>query len=326
MVNIILSSHGDTAKGVLDSSKMIFGEQENLVAVTFTRTDNADKLAKKLKKAVSDFKNDDETLFLVDLLGGTPYNQAALIIAENSEKMAMVSGLNLPMLVETLANRMSVNTASELATMAVTPGQEGISTYPNSLMPEAKEKPASSNKSTGKISVGKKVAGGKGLDLRLVRIDSRLLHGQVATAWTKEAQPKRIIVVSDAVAKDELRKSLIVQAAPSGTKASVIPISKLVEIWDDKRFENIPTLLLFENPEDIQAVVEKGVGITEVNVGSMAYSEGKKMIDKANAVDSRDVEAFEYLQQQGVKFNVRKVPSDKNADLFALIKQAGVKS
>lgn len=69
----------------------------------------------------------------------------------------------------------------------------------------------------GSLPPGTVVGDGK-IKFVLARIDSRLLHGQVATAWTKATQPNRIIVVSDAVAKDDLRKKLIEQAAPPGVK------------------------------------------------------------------------------------------------------------
>ena len=58
-------------------------------------------------------------------------------------------------------------------------------------------------------------------------MDTRLLHGQVATSWTKATNPNRIIVVSDKVAKDDLRKKLIEQAAPTGVRAHVIPLKKI---------------------------------------------------------------------------------------------------
>ena len=70
------------------------------------------------------------------------------------------------------------------------------------------------------------VLGDGKIKIVLARVDSRLLHGQVATAWTKSVNPSRIIVVSDAVAKDDLRKKLIEQAAPPGVKANVIPVEK----------------------------------------------------------------------------------------------------
>lgn len=81
------------------------------------------------------------------------------------------------------------------------------------------------------------------IDIAAVRIDTRLLHGQVATAWTKQIAPNRIIVVSDGVAHDELRKTMIEQAAPPGVPANVVPISKMVEVAKDPalwRHEGVP--------------------------------------------------------------------------------------
>ena len=65
------------------------------------------------------------------------------------------------------------------------------------------------------------------MDIRLARVDSRLLHGQVATVWTSTVTPNRILVVSDGVAQDKLRKTLITQAAPAGVKANVITVNKI---------------------------------------------------------------------------------------------------
>ncbi|MCD3448654.1 PTS sugar transporter subunit IIB [Streptococcus equi subsp. zooepidemicus] len=68
------------------------------------------------------------------------------------------------------------------------------------------------------------------LKINLARIDTRLLHGQVATAWTPASKADRIIVASDSVAKDELRKQLIKQAAPGGVKANSLSIACWVSI------------------------------------------------------------------------------------------------
>lgn len=88
------------------------------------------------------------------------------------------------------------------------------------------------------------------MDVRLLRIDSRLLHGQVATSWAKTTKVDRILVVSDDVAKDNLRKTLIMQAAPPGVKANVLTISKMLRIYYDSRFDFINAMILVENPVD----------------------------------------------------------------------------
>jgi PTS system mannose-specific IIB component len=156
-------------------------------------------------------------------------------------------------------------------------------------------------------------------------LDTRLLHGQVATAWTPDSKANRIIVVSDAVAKDELRKSLIQQAAPNGVKANIVPISKMIEVAKDDRFGGVDAFLLFETVEDVLRAVEGGVPLKSLNVGSMAHSEGKTMVNKVLSMDKTDVAAFEKLRDLGVEFDVRKVPNDSKSNLFDLIKKANVK-
>ena len=156
-------------------------------------------------------------------------------------------------------------------------------------------------------------------------MDTRLLHGQVATAWTPDSKANRIIVVSDAVAKDELRKSLIQQAAPNNVRANIVPISKMIEVAKDDRFGGVDAFLLFETVEDVLTAVEGGVPIKSLNVGSMAHSEGKTMVNKVLSMDKNDVAAFEKLRDLGVEFDVRKVPNDSKANLFDLIKKANVK-
>ncbi|EQC83048.1 MAG: mannose/fructose/sorbose PTS transporter subunit IIA [Leuconostoc mesenteroides] len=314
MVNLIIASHGDFAKGILMSGSMIFGEQENVEVVTFLPNEGPDDLDKHYQEALAKFNNDDQILFLVDLWGGSPFNRASLIQKQNPEKMAIIAGLNLPMLIAAYAGRLSQNTAAGLATYLVPVAKDGVKS-----VPEAKEETEA--KTSEKI-VGLKEGH---INIKLARLDTRLLHGQVATAWTPDSKANRIIVVSDAVAKDELRKSLIQQAAPNNVRANIVPISKMIEVAKDDRFGGVDAFLLFETVEDVLTAVEGGVPIKSLNVGSMAHSEGKTMVNKVLSMDKNDVAAFEKLRDLGVEFDVRKVPNDSKANLFDLIKKANVK-
>ena len=115
------------------------------------------------------------------------------------------------------------------------------------------------------------------------------MHGQVATNWTPASKADRIIVASDDVAKDELRKELIKQAAPNGVKANVVPIQKLIDASKDPRFGNTHALILFETVQDALRAIEGGVPIKELNVGSMAHSTGKTMVNNVLSMDKDDV-------------------------------------
>lgn len=321
MVGIILASHGEFANGILQSGSMIFGEQQNVAAVTLMPSEGPDDVRAKMEAAIATFENQDEVLFLVDLWGGTPFNQANNLLEAHKDKWAIVAGMNLPMVIEAYASRFSMNTAHEIAAHIIATAKDGVKVKPEELEPAEEKAAVQQQGPVGAIPPGTVLGDGK-IKFALVRIDSRLLHGQVATAWTKAVQPTRIIVVSDAVSKDELRKKLIEQAAPPGVKANVIPIAKMIEVAKDPRFGNTKALLLFENPQDVVRAIEGGVDIKEVNVGSMAHSVGKVLVNKVLSMDAKDVEAFETMKKAGVKFDVRKVPNDNKDNMDALLQKA----
>ncbi|MGX7329154.1 mannose/fructose/sorbose PTS transporter subunit IIB [Enterococcus bulliens] len=320
MVGIILASHGDFAKGILQSGAMIFGEQQNVAACVLEPSEGPDDIKAKMEAAIASFDSQDEILFLVDLWGGTPFNQANSLFEAHKENWAIVAGMNLPMVIEAYASRFSMESAQDIAKAIINTAKDGVKVKPEELEPEVAA-PVQAEAPQGAMPPGTVVGDGK-IKFVLARIDTRLLHGQVATAWTKATGPTRIIVVSDAVAKDDLRKKLIEQAAPPGVKANVIPIKKMIEVAKDPRFGGTKALLLFENPEDLLKAVEGGVDIKEVNVGSMAHSTGKVVVNKVLSMGEEDVETFEKLEKLGVKFDVRKVPNDSKSNMNELLKKA----
>lgn len=161
------------------------------------------------------------------------------------------------------------------------------------------------------------------MDVRLARIDDRLIHGQVATSWTKATGINRILVVSDDVAKDELRKKLLKQAAPLGVGVNVITIDKLKEIWTNPKYDVFKAMLLFTNPHDVKRVVDGGVDLKSINIGGMSYTEGKQMVTTAIAVDQADADAFDYLASKGIELEARKVIADKKENMISILKSKG---
>lgn len=321
MVGFILASHGDLAEGIYSSAKMVFGEAEQLEIVTFHNGETLDDLRGNLLKAVEKLEDKDNVLFMVDLFAGSPYNQATLLCAEHPG-WAVITGLNLPMLAQAYGDR-DMATAGEIAADLIGAAREGITITPDKFMPaeEAPAAAAASTQPTGAIPPGT-VLGDGHIKYVLARIDTRLLHGQVATAWTKQTQPTRIIVCSDGVARDDLRKTMIEQAAPPGVKANVVPISKIIEVAKDPRFGDTKAMLLFETPQDALKAIEGGVDIKEINVGSMAHSEGKCLVNKVISMDKDDIATFDKLKSMGIKFDVRKVPGDAKEDMNALVEKA----
>lgn len=158
------------------------------------------------------------------------------------------------------------------------------------------------------------------MNIVLARIDDRLIHGQVATVWTKVTNCQRIIVCDDEVAADTIRATLLKQVAPPGIKSSVVSIDKGVRAYNSPKYENDRCMLLFTNPTSVLRMVEEGVKITSVNIGGMSFKEGKKQITNAVSVNDQDIASFKVLHEKGIELEIRKVDSDTKIDLMSVMK------
>lgn len=132
MINLIISTHGDMSKAILDLSKMVLGEFDNVGYVTFMPGEGPEDLVKKYLDQIEKFSDTKETLFLVDLFGGSPYNAAARVAFGNNN-MDVVTGVNVPMLLELLDAREIVKNVKELAEIAVESGVLGIKSFTDIL-------------------------------------------------------------------------------------------------------------------------------------------------------------------------------------------------
>ena len=155
------------------------------------------------------------------------------------------------------------------------------------------------------------------MNIVLSRIDDRLIHGQVATIWSKDTKCQRIIVCNDDVEKDSIRKILLEQVAPPGIRANVLGIDKAIRVYNNPKYKDDRVLLLFTNPTDVVRMVEGGVDIKSVNIGGMSFKEGKKQITSVVSVNDTDIEAFKKLNKKGIELEIRKVSSDSKVDLMS---------
>jgi PTS system mannose-specific IIA component len=124
MISVIIGTHGIFSEEILKSAEMIFGTQENVGSVTFKPGEGVDDLVEKYNKLISELDCKDGVLFMVDLFGGSPFN-AASIIAMKHDNMEIVTGVNLPMILESLGSR-DFSSLSELLAIAENSGKEAI--------------------------------------------------------------------------------------------------------------------------------------------------------------------------------------------------------
>ncbi|MBS0847110.1 PTS mannose transporter subunit IIAB [Citrobacter sp. JGM124] len=314
-IAIVIGTHGFAAEQLLKTAEMLLGEQENVGWIDFVPGENADTLIVKYNAQLEKLDTSQGVLFLVDTWGGSPFNAASRIVVDKTH-YEVIAGVNIPMLVETFMARDDNPSFDELVALAVETGQEGVKAL--KAAPVEKAKPAVP--SAPKASAPAKPMGPDDyMTFGLVRIDDRLIHGQVATRWTKETNVSRIIVVSDEVAADNVRKTLLTQVAPPGVTAHVVDVEKMIRVYNNPKYAGERVMLLFTNPTDVERLVEAGVKITTVNIGGMAFHQGKTQVNNAISLDAKDIEAFNKLNARGIELEARKVSSDQKLKMMDLI-------
>lgn len=312
---IIIATHGVAAKYLLETTQMLIGEQDDVAFIEFVAGENAETIIEKYKAILEgELKHCSDVLFLVDAWGGSPFNAASRICVDQ-DNMEIVAGVNVPMLIEVFLARDDDEGLEELSKIAQRAGKDGIKAF-KFQQEEAKPKAKKVVAPQPTTAVD-----GEHMKIGLARVDDRLIHGQVATRWTKESNVSRIIVVNDAVVKDSVRSSLLKEAAPPGVSAHVVSVEKMVRVYNNPEYARDRVMLLFTNPQDALTLIEAGLEIKSLNIGGMAYQEGKKQITSAVSVNEQDVASFVKMNELKIELDVRKVSSDNQVYMMDLLKK-----
>ncbi len=318
-IGIIIATHGCAAEELRKTTEMLIGEQENVATIDFVPGENAETIMGKYQEKLSgELSCCDTILFLVDTWGGSPFN-AANRIAEGKDNMDIVTGVNVPMLVETFMGRDDEPSLQELVEIALETGRMGVRALKFEEVKTVAKEVAEPVQQVAPQAVASQKEGN--LVVGLARIDDRLIHGQVATRWTKESKVKRIVVVNDEVAKDSVRTAMLKSVAPPGVTAHVVNTDKMIRVWENPEYADERMMLLFTNPTDVLKLLKAGVNMKSINIGGMAYKDGKKMITSAVSVDQKDIDAFKEIDAMGIELDVRKVSNDTRQYMMDLLKK-----
>jgi mannose/fructose/N-acetylgalactosamine-specific phosphotransferase system component IIB len=154
----------------------------------------------------------------------------------------------------------------------------------------------------------------------LLRVDDRLIHGQVTMGWGHVLHPDRIVVVNDRVAESTWEKELCFAAVPLEMKASILSMTEgIQQLTHQDNGERL--LVLVDSPGDAIRLIEGGVPVHEVNIGGMHFCEGKRQILPFVCVNPLDIEHLRTLDRMGINFDCRDVPTSRRIDLKALLSE-----
>ena len=153
-----------------------------------------------------------------------------------------------------------------------------------------------------------------------VRVDDRLIHGQVVTQWVKVFKAQKIVVIDDTVAKDKMQKNILKFAAPSDIKVSILSVEKAAEVWEKNKFGNLSVFVLFKDVKQIAKLKEEGVSFDEITLGNMSIVNGRKQIYKSTGFTEEEAQVLFDLQKDGMHIFFQTQPTDKKESLDAIWK------
>ncbi|TXS02349.1 PTS mannose/fructose/sorbose transporter subunit IIB [Bacillus sp. SH7-1] len=148
-----------------------------------------------------------------------------------------------------------------------------------------------------------------------IRVDDRLIHGQVATRWATGLRVNRIMIIDDKVAVNDDEKSILRMAAPAGVNTSILTFEKGLNNVKNGNYKGQRVLLIVKTPEILVQLMNGGLALKEVNVGNMSSRPGTTQIKKSISMTENEKVAVQQLLSQGVKVTAQMVPEESDASI-----------
>jgi PTS system mannose-specific IIB component len=156
------------------------------------------------------------------------------------------------------------------------------------------------------------------VSLQLVRIDDRLIHGQVVAGWLRALGARRIVVVDDATARDEFLREVITLAAPSGVPVEVLDVASGAVRCIELAAEPEPAIVLVRSPRTVLSLRQAGVPIEVVDLGGLGAGPGRRRLHKTISVSPEELAELRQLEQLGTRVEIRIVADDRPVSLRSL--------
>lgn len=158
-------------------------------------------------------------------------------------------------------------------------------------------------------------------DIRLVRIDFRLIHGQVITKWFKQTMANEILIIDDALSQDEFMANIYTMSAPPGAKVSVYSVEKAVEEWKNNGLGDGKLFILFKNVDQTYKAWKAGFPLPEVQIGGLGSAPGRKVVFGPITMDDADAKRLHEMDQNGVYVYLHQVPEEGKMEFKKVIEK-----
>lgn len=331
MKQILIATHGKMASGIRYTAELIVGKMDEITTIDAYVTPE-DNVEKKIEEYFAQHENDRIFVF-TDLMGGS-VNQKLLGYSQK-ENVTLITGTNLPVLMQVMMADDDVteeeiqefidDAREELQMVDLGGGKkstseknaeednaqgientaqisEGVASYAKKSAPKKALAPQSYDNSTAKITA--------------LRVDDRLIHGQVAMTWTKQLAVQGIVVANDEAANDNTQKMALKMAVPGGIKSLIKPVDEAIRILNNPKASRMRILVLTRTVKDALKIRQSVGEIGFLNVGNTGRFDGidvseKLVLTPTIMLTKAEQQALKELVALDPKACMQQVPNDE---------------
>lgn len=151
--------------------------------------------------------------------------------------------------------------------------------------------------------------------IKLFRVDHRLVHGQVAYSWSNSLGITAILIASDKIVNDEVRRAALKLAKPSGIKLVIKNIEDAALALNSGVTDKYNLLILTENISDAYELTKRVNGLSSLNLGGLKKTDGSEQVSTAVYLTPQDKEQLSAMVDQGMEIEIRQVPGESKVIL-----------
>lgn len=152
----------------------------------------------------------------------------------------------------------------------------------------------------------------------LTRIDDRLIHGQVVTAWIKQYPINKILIIDDELSQNRLMERIYKAASPMGVEVLIQAVSGAVEFLKEEPLRGEKLLILVKVPEIIETLLKEGILIKKVILGGMGARNGRRTFNRNVSASEEEIQCLKRMVEGGVEIFYQLVPNDKAVNVKSL--------
>lgn len=157
--------------------------------------------------------------------------------------------------------------------------------------------------------------------IRLIRIDFRLIHGQVITKWFGSTMSNEIVIIDDDLSKDDFMTSIYEMSAPPGAKVTVYDVENAVKQWNENELGNGKLLVLFKNVQQAYKAYQLGFPFKELQIGGLGSAPGRKVVFGPITMDDADAKMLKEMNESGVFVYLHQVPEEGKMEFSKVLEK-----